>query len=74
MLFLLNHFQEGRYPTPADPVSIGSGDLAPIQHLWDSLLEQLPPAIRDPFLQRDPTQKGGRILMIKDEETGEPTA
>ena len=50
----------------------GNADLSPIQHLWDHFLEQLDPPLRDGFLNRDPLQKGGRILMVKDrEDTGE---
>ena len=70
-LFLLNRFQEGRYPMSKDPVQIGNADLSPIQHLWDHLLEQLDPPLRAGFSNRDPLQKGGRILMVKDrEDTG----
>lgn len=74
-LFLLYRFQEGRYPMPKDPVQIGNPDLSPIQHLGDHFLEQLDPPLRDGFLNRDPLQKGGRILMGKDrEDTGKNRA
>lgn len=68
-LFLLNEFEDCRYPNPESPAQIGNGDLQPILQLWNELLSQLPDALRQAFENADQLTKGGRILMVRD---GEP--
>lgn len=71
-LYLLDRFQDCRYPSPSAPVQIGHSDLAPIRELWHELTRQLPPSLSQAWEAADSFNKGGRVLMIPSRPTGAP--
>ena len=79
ILVTLNAFGELRYPSPRDPVEIGSDDVELILELWSAMWEALPEELRPKREPQGVVTKGGRVLMRKRIKTPpnralEPTA
>jgi HEPN domain-containing protein len=71
LIYLLDLFQESRYPNPHDPPQVGNSDLELVQELWNRLLAQMPAQLRDDFTNANPLEKGGRVLMVKEDPDGD---
>lgn len=62
---LLNRFENARYPHPVAGVEVGDEDMPFFAELWDEIILQMDPELREAFRNADPLTKGGRILMYK---------
>jgi HEPN domain-containing protein len=61
----LNPYVSIRYPTPDNPIEVSGEDWNDIRNLLSALLSAMPSELKQEFLERNTTQKGGRILMKK---------
>ena len=67
-LTMLEEYQSSRYPTPLNPIDVGSEDLPDISALWHELVAELPKPLFDSFVSADKLTKGTRVLMVKDKD------
>jgi HEPN domain-containing protein len=72
-LYLLDNFQDCRYPRPSAPIQIGYSDCTPIVALWDQLTIQLPLSLKEAWQTADSFNKGGRVLMIPSRPPDSPS-
>ncbi|GAH06269.1 unnamed protein product [marine sediment metagenome] len=54
-----------RYPRRADPVGIGSEEWTDIEKVYSELHDRLPGEVMREFDNKNPNEKGGRLLMQK---------
>lgn len=67
-LLLLDKFEELRYPTPENPIEIGSDESQKIEELTLSILKKMPKKHYSKILAKiSITNKGNRVLMEKKE-------
>jgi HEPN domain-containing protein len=63
VLAAINCFAGIRYPNPEEPITIGDTDWQRTLSLYKALLQAMPQSLREEMARRDPTRKGGRVLM-----------
>lgn len=71
-LMLLDRYSELRYPNRNDPVEVGNQSVQRIDDLFDSIFDQLPQELRDALASLNPVEKGGRVLMKRKIDSGDP--
>ena len=64
-LFLLDEFEELRYPSPNKSIEIGSDDFIKIEELSLCLLKKMPKKFIKVYSEISIINKGGRVLMEK---------
>jgi HEPN domain-containing protein len=63
LLAAINCFAGLRYPNPREPITIGDTDWQKTLSLYYALVRAMPRHLREEIARRDPTRKGGRVLM-----------
>lgn len=65
---ILDQFSELRYPSPSQPIEIGSEDAQKIKSLGEEIVSKFPLELKKEYNEIDYAEKGDRVLMRRKKE------